>query len=338
MKNKGLHVVLRVADATECINYLQLKLKTDFQRLLTSSCLNLYNLNLSKIMDNYLSSIIEKLRAGINVEGTNVDIKQQWWDLRLDLDEFLKDICAMGNSHGGDSYILVGFNKAGSTFNAPLPLDEADIQAKHKDKIEPKLRIEISEHKIEDKIISIIKIPRSLNRPHIIKKYKQQANWIPIRFGSSTLAASRSDIEAMYAERAKASQPRLKVSFHEEALSWANFAGYMGASFAVRLNFDNYDGETPEIITKIYLLEKSGERWTTTHFKFERDNIKIDEPFFIPERKILTNILLYLSDRLPDGLDKKPMPDFDRDTLHLLIECRSGNKISLPIKPGWIRA
>lgn len=289
-------------------------------------------------MNDYLLSIIEKARNGINVEGTNVDIKRQWWNLGKNLDEFLKDITSMANTHTGDSIIVIGIDNKGALNDAPLPLDEASIQNKHKEKINPKITIKISEETVEEKTISIIEIPHSLNRPHVIKKYKNQDNWIPIRFGSSTTNASKVDLDIMYGERTMSPKPDLKIGFHEESIRWANFAGYKGMSFAVRLDLDNFEGQKPEIITKISIVENSGDHWTSNHFLFELGKMKIDEGLEVPANKILPNVLVYLCDRMPEGLrNTRSIPDLDRDTLSLNIECRSGKKIVIPIKPIWVQ-
>jgi len=288
-------------------------------------------------MNNYLLSIIENVRKGINVEGTNVDIKRQWWDLTQSSDEFLKDIASMANTHTGDSIIIIGIDGNGILYDAPLPFDEASLQSKHKDKIDPKITIKISEEIIEGKTISIIEVPHSPNRPHVIKKYKNQDNWIPIRFGSSTTTASRADLDIMLTERTKSSAPNLKVSFHEDAIRWDNFAGYKGMSFAVRLDLDNFEGQSSEFITKVTIVENSGDHWTSNHFLFELGRMNIDEGLEVPANKILPNVLLYLSDQMPEGLrNRRSMPDFDHDTLSIIFECRSGKLIKLPIKAGWI--
>jgi len=288
-------------------------------------------------MNDYLLSIIEKVRNGINVEGTNIDIKRQWWNLKQDLDEFLKDITSMANTHTGDSIIIIGVDKKGVLYDASLPFDEASLQAKHKDKIDPKITIKISEGIIEKKTISIIKIPHSSNRPHIIKKYKSQDNWIPIRFGSSTVTASRADIDIMYAERTKNAEPNLKIRLREKKVIWDNYAGYGRTCFAIRIDLDNFDGQKPEFITNASIVENSGDHWTSKYFLFELGKMKVNEGLEVPANKILQNVLLYVSDEIPTGLlYPRPRPDIDEDSLSINIECRSGRIIKIPIEPAWL--
>ena len=95
-------------------------------------------------MNQLLQEIIKKAKEGLNVETTNIDIKKEWWDLTVveGRDEFLKDISAMANNHSNDSFIVVGLDNKGNIYNQPLPFDEAILQEKHKDRIEPRVKIE----------------------------------------------------------------------------------------------------------------------------------------------------------------------------------------------------
>ena len=289
--------------------------------------------------NKYFLSVLEKSRSRIKVEETNLELKRQWWNLKTSLDEFLKDTCSMANTHSGDSYIIIGLEEDGTLCNAPLPEDEASLQAKHKDKIEPKIQVEFSESNIDGKTISIIKIPHSGNRPHIIKKYKAQENWIPVRFGTATLTASRADLDEMYHERDKGFTPNVsaELSQGKEELVWDNFAGYRGCCFATILTIDNYRGLASDYITNVTLKENSGDYWESKHFLFE-DTHQLDGILEIKAREVKEDVRVYISDQEPSGLgDRRKMPNIDRDTITLNLATRSGNIIIIPVKPAWIR-
>lgn len=288
--------------------------------------------------DKLLLSILEKVKNGIKVEGTNLELKRQWWDLKSDHDEFLKDICSMANTHTGDPSIIIGLDENGDLHDASLPNDEAKIQSKHKDKIEPKLQVRFNEVEVKGKTLSIITIPHSANRPHVIKKYKNRENWIPVRVGTSTLSASRSDLDEMYKERDRSNLSDLSVRLFDEKITWDNFAGYGkgGSCFAVRLTLDNYKGQAPDYITNVVLREHSGDHWESKHFLFESLRV-VDGPLKVEAQDLKENVMVYISDQEPTGLrERRPMPDIDRDTLKLIIHTKSGRQIYIKIKPGWI--
>jgi len=290
----------------------------------------------------FVESVIEKKRKGIQVEGTNLDLKRSWWDGRRGLSEFVKDICAMANTTGGESLIVVGVDQKGKLHNACLPEDEANIQAKHKDKIEPRVKLDIEQLNIEEKTITVIVIPHSRIRPHVILRHQSKKslrkNYIPVRFGSSTEAASRKDLDEMYAEREVKEEPDVKVDFFKKEVKWSNFVGYGrggGNAFGLKLTIDNHLGKAPDYVTRISLVEKGGENWKTTHFWIEGKR-RLDGILEVGAGKIMEVVSVYVSDREPDGLTRDEKPNFDDDRLFLEVVTRSGKKITKEIKPAWI--
>lgn len=287
-------------------------------------------------MDNdSLKSIIDKVRQGILTEETHLDLKREWWDFQTKLDEFIKDICSMANTQSGDSYIILGLGEDGILQDAPLPFDEAIIQQKHKDKVDPRIHIQIFVHLVEGKKISLIKIPHSNIRPHVIKKYKNHDNYIPIRFGTTILAASKTDLDEMYSERNKYEISNLKIDLKEKDIRWDNFAGYSGPSFLIRLVIDNLKSQTPDHINEVILYEKTGEHWKGNNFKFE--GLALNEEFRIDQNRRYPHVIVYVSDQFPGSLhNPRKMPDFDKDSLVLKITTVNSKVFEIPIKSGWI--
>lgn len=283
-----------------------------------------------------LLSLIEKAKKGIGIEGSNLDLKWKWWDMRSELDEFLKDVCSMANTPSGDSYIIVGLKENGATQDAPLPDNEAHIQSKHKDKIEPRIPIKLAEFDVGGKTLSVVTIPHSLNRPHVIKKWRGRDNYIPIRVGSSTLAASRSDLDEMYQERYQSKSPSLSLELVEEEVRWDNYAEYGGPSFFACLKVDNYDGQASDYITNVTLAETGGNHWHSKHFKFE--GLGLDQPLEVAAREIKPHVLVYISDTPPEGLrNPRGRPSVGRSRFVLRVSTRSGSQVDIKIKAGGVQ-
>ncbi|MBI2008433.1 ATP-binding protein [Candidatus Amesbacteria bacterium] len=299
------------------------------------------------IDNNLLNAYIEKIRQGINPEGTELDFKREWWDFntRQGVEEYVKDICSMSNTAGGDCYIIIGVDeKTGMVYDSPLPMDESKLQDKHKNEVQPLLNISFHEYSISDnkviKKISVVEIPHSLKRPHVITRINSKPDHIPIRLGTQVIEASRTDLDVMYSDRGKISQ--FKVRLLEKNLEWGNFAIYTPA-FLIRVEFDNHQSEVSEYVESITLVSKtaSGDPWKTLHFKIEEKgkDLGVDSIFEIEPGKI-KQVTVFLSEKLPQDLKyRENIPTNDMDQYRLTITTRRGTKVP-PIKflPGWIKS
>jgi hypothetical protein len=291
-----------------------------------------------------LESYIEKSRQGVSLEGSNLDFKQSWWKLsdNQGVEEFIKDICSMANT-AGDCYIIVGVNEqTGEFLDSPLPMDESKLQDKLKNSVYPVIKVEFQEELIEDsgqtKKISIVRIPHSINRPYVLKSVNYKPDHIPIRLGTQTAEASRTDIDAMYSDRSN--MPNLKVSLLEDKLEWGYYAVYTPA-FLVRLEFDNSEGQRPEHVFKIMLVSKTagGDRWETKHFKIEEGQRDLGvDPLFEIEGGRIRRVAVYLSEKIPQSLSyREKIPNNDSDQYRVVFKLKSGRQIpDIKIEPGWI--
>ena len=286
--------------------------------------------------DRLLISIIEKVRNGIEVERSGLDLKRKWWDFQKDsgVEEFLKDICAMANGQTGDSYIVIGVDEKGSLYDAPLPEDEANIQQRHKDKIEPRIHLMVDEYVIEGKHVSVITIPHSMNRPHVIKRYSNWRHWIPVRFGTSTLTASRLDLDEMYLERYKSHTADLRVRLFEEKIRWGRYKQYGGYCFMIRLLLDNYDGGAPDYIVNAKLHETRGNHWKSQFFMFE--GLALNQELRVAAHDRKQGLPLYLSSSSPDQSQTNSKPTLDKKHVVLSLYARSGRKEDIEIEPSWL--
>ena len=144
-------------------------------------------------------------------EKRKLEFKRQWYNLtdRIGIEEFCKDVAAMANTPGPDGFIVIGLDEDdGTLMNSPisdcgLP-DVSLITNLIIKKVRPSIQFEIDTVTLEEegnKVISVIKIPPSLDKPHVIGRYKTQQNYIPIRNGTDIFPANHTDLEYMFYDR-----------------------------------------------------------------------------------------------------------------------------------------
>lgn len=182
---------------------------------------------IAKLTKSYLDQSI----AGLEIENPKIDFKSCWYNLSnaRDISEFLKDTSAIANTFGLDGFIIIGFDEKNKTFHKTTFKDSnirdtsliTDLINKNIDRL---FEINIYDVTVDGKDISVIHIPPSIDKPHVIrsyKKYDKQGNVkeelqrIFVRKGTSTYPAGKNDIELMFYDR-KNIIPEYKVlsSFH----------------------------------------------------------------------------------------------------------------------------
>lgn len=172
---------------------------------------------------SYVESLIELARSNQEVESDKVDFKRTWYDLNSEsgIMEFIKDSSAIANTPGGDGYLVIGVDTKGKVYDVSFQndsglADESHIQnlmIKHTD---TPFNIRLVEAFYETKKYSIIHIPPSNHKPHLIKKFvkfrkdKETSvligappipNAIFIRRGSSNRFASKAELDDIYRYR-----------------------------------------------------------------------------------------------------------------------------------------
>lgn len=149
----------------------------------------------------------ELLKNDTEIENPKIEIKEKWWDLSDDFgkNEFLKDVTAMANTPGETGYIIVGISKNGELQDTSIPIDPSKIRGVICKSVQDPMNVEVYLIPVNGKEISIIEVPASPSKPHIIKQYRSKnqviSMFIPIRKGTSVNAASRYDLDLMYLER-----------------------------------------------------------------------------------------------------------------------------------------
>lgn len=143
-------------------------------------------------------------------EKRKLEFKRQWYNLtdRIGIEEFCKDVAAMANTPGPDGFIVIGLAEDGTLTNSPISncglADVSLITNLVIKKVRPSIQFEIDTVTLEEednKVISVIKIPPSLDKPHVLGEYRGRQNYIPIRNGTQIFPANHTDLEYMFYDR-----------------------------------------------------------------------------------------------------------------------------------------
>lgn len=166
----------------------------------------------------------QMIEMGAQIENPKIELKREFWDTSNEQgeQEFCKDLAAMANSPGGDGYVILGVDgRTGEIFNTPLALDPDKLRKIIIKRVQEPLNVEFYEVRINDKtIVTVAYIPRSFNKPHILKRYKSYEFYIPIRKSTSIYPADKFDLDLMYSERDQEVIPpyRLETFFSSDKI------------------------------------------------------------------------------------------------------------------------
>lgn len=170
-----------------------------------------------------LTELIKDIRNG-RTEDDATDWKRQFWELGVpeSRKQFLKDIAAMANSRSTEPIrrIVVGVDKSGRLFEAPLPIDEAQLQEVLK-AITPHPNVHFDVLEIGSHTITVIEIRPPYDPPYVAQFASDNIIWV--RTGSSTTTATRFLLDAYY--RAKTRSPSLEVKWWSWPLDDQLFPG-----------------------------------------------------------------------------------------------------------------
>lgn len=141
----------------------------------------------------------------------------------------------------------------------------------------------------------------------------------------------------------KRSKSNLEINLAKNEVSWAKYAisRWIWPSFRLVLEINNYHNNSPEYI-KAYLIANSNDgKWKATNYIFQdpkkEDNSQPNQEYRIePQSK--EKVAIFISNYEIGLNERKSMPDIDKDSLKLVLETESKKKISIYIKPGWIKS
>lgn len=187
-------------------------------------------------IEKTVKSYIEQDLAGQEIENPKCDFKAKWYDLTntKDINEFLKDTTAIANTFGLDGLIIIGYDSKQKSFTQSSFLDcklkdtsyLSDLINKRVDRL---FDISVYDLKINNNNISVLHIPPSIDKPHVIRNYqtldkngnvRDEPHKIFVRKNTSTYPASKNDIELMFYDR-KNIIPDYKIlcSYHIDTLN-----------------------------------------------------------------------------------------------------------------------
>lgn len=174
-------------------------------------------MEISKIID-LVKEQINNSRAGKKSEHPKFDFKYKWYDLSSKSKpyyEFLKDSTAIANTLGYDGFLVIGYDdKRDLLKNSPM-LDSGlndslkILELLNKNIVEP-FQVTFHEIEFEGVILSVIHIPPSISKPHLIKEYRRfkkdgteiiELNKVFVRKDTGTYPANKYDIDLMYYDR-----------------------------------------------------------------------------------------------------------------------------------------
>lgn len=188
-------------------------------------------------IEKIVTSYIKQSAGGLQIENPKFDFKEQWYNLssKPGINEFLKDTSAIANTFGPDGFIVIGYNDKNNTFHDTTFHDSklgdtSKITDLVNRKVDRLFTLSVYDTVIEGHKLSIVHIPPSIDKPHVITNYqtfnkdgtikKEESQRIFVRKGTATYPASKHDIELMYYDR-KNIIPEYKIhsSFHVKTLS-----------------------------------------------------------------------------------------------------------------------
>jgi Putative DNA-binding domain len=171
-----------------------------------------------RAIETLVTSYVEQSIQGLDKENPKFDFKATWYDLKSpkDISEFLKDTTSIVNTVGPDGFIVIGFDDrkkefTQATFRDSKLRDSSDIINLISGKVDGLFILNTIDIEVRGNKLSIIHIPPSIDKPHVIKKYityetdgqlkKEEENKIWVRKNSRTFPASKYDIDLMYYDR-----------------------------------------------------------------------------------------------------------------------------------------
>lgn len=165
-----------------------------------------------------IKDAILKSQNGLSVEYTKFDFKAKWYDLNNEKqqNDFIKDSSAMANTFGLDGLIVIGFDEKSKEFHQTKFAysgynDTSRIYSLLSKRLSVPFAIDIWDESIDGNNLSVIHIPPSLEKPHVIladKKFDKDGTQsgkedqrIYVRHGSTNRLATSYDLELMFYDR-----------------------------------------------------------------------------------------------------------------------------------------
>jgi len=308
-------------------------------------------------IETLVTSYIDQSIEGLDKENPKFDFKAIWYDLKSPkgVSEFLKDTTAIVNTFGPDGYIVVGFDDkkkefTQATFKDSKLRDSSDVINLINGKIDRLFVVNTVDIEVKGNKLSIIHIPASIDKPHIIKKYityendghikKEEENKIFVRKNSRAISASKYDIDLMYYDRKNIDPDyELRANSHIKATVF-NINLENKLQLSTNLTIENI-GRRPVAISALTLILEIGDRDSRESFKMISDPKYLGNNLIIKSGEISNKRIDFFSKellRLPDNREKNMKQRYfndkrkDIDYANLEIKLANGSIIFSELK------
>jgi len=278
---------------------------------------------------NLVERLISNSAAGMEVENPKVDFKKKWYELskKSGIYEFIKDTTAIVNTIGPDGFIIIGYDEGSKTFHdssfkKSKLRDTSNLNGIITKHVSYPFELTVYDEIINGNKLSIIHIPPSIEKPHVIKLYKkirgkktrEYQNHIFIRKGTITTVANRYDLELMNYDKKNLNKP-YQTHIFLRGFREVNLSG-VKISSKVFLTIENL-GIRPLAICKMKLVAKLPDG---KELKFEGKILKNfegehkDSPLSTNPVVIASNSIVNLAIEFKtiDGANKAKMLEFDK--------------------------
>lgn len=167
---------------------------------------------------NIIKSYIEQALSGFSKENPKFDFKRDWYNLnsKKGINEFLKDTTAIANTFGPEGFLVIGFDDKtkkfhDTTFSKSGLKDPNELNGLINKRVDRLFDINVEDFEFEGHSLSVINIPPSIDKPHVIKNYQtfkkddsiktNEEHVIFVRKNTSSSRATKYDLELMYYDR-----------------------------------------------------------------------------------------------------------------------------------------
>lgn len=257
----------------------------------------------TKEIENIVSECLSHSIQGLSKEQPKFDFKRQWYDLKdiKDINEFLKDACAIANTSGGDGFIVMGFDEKKNLFQPAMFSDSglkdtSDLNGIIRSRVDPEFEMNILDIMYEDHPISVLHIPESANKPHVIRQFirsskaekegRAEEHRIFIRKNTSVNCASRQDLDRMYRERYEAIEPDLDLNLSIQRASVSLLINEEDDRLLLQCNLyvENYGRKTAlirEIIMNVLIPDQytNQDEIITFYHRPDSTSIRVEKKF-----------------------------------------------------------
>lgn len=159
------------------------------------------------------SNINQSQENDLDKETNKFDFKTKWYNLKepASINEFLKDTTAIVNTIGPTGYIVIGYDEKtkkvnNSKFKDCGLKDVSQILGLISKRVDRAFDIDIHDILVDGNSFSVIEIPPSIDKPHIIRQYvskseKEERHVIFVKSASGTTIANKNHLDRMYYDR-----------------------------------------------------------------------------------------------------------------------------------------